>query len=416
MNNNDLLGLTIKIKVKKSKLKLIAKRPNLFEKLPTECLNIINDFLQLKDDFITYKRYFINNLNVALTNKYLYNIFLIKNENIKELSKQEEYTEITKTIAKQNYGLNDKELEGLEYTEKRHSVYRNTVMKIYNLTDIMNCAFLKHGSHFTYKNNQTIKKEKREVKKNEKEAKLKKEKMEMNMETEKRENERKEQVNNLVIVLDKNNVKYNFHEIENLVITDIDKSYQKLVSLATRRTELKKRLDQSGIEYDVKNDVELRIFTDVDGAFQYTYDNYISENTKSVRKNELSERLKQHGLYIRNDSLLCSNYIDYGTGNLDDVVNTMVEMDFFYKYTSYPGIYKSKLNEWFREQRDFDGEYYHELDDESRIELSNAAKRCALIHWVYQYIRKMKDEPLTCPHLPASLRDKVARERAKFSR
>lgn len=385
--------LTFKIKIKKHK-KVATKQTSLFNKLPEECLCLINDYLRMKDDFITYKRYFINNLNVALTNKYLYNIFLIRDSQIKTLVKEEANTEIVKSQAKQNYGLTDKDMEDLDYREKQHHTYRRIIMKIYNLADVMDCAYLKHGSYFIYKTRQQIKKNKRENKKLEKE-----------MAIEEKENERKEQVNKLVAILEKNNVKYNFSEIENAVITNINESYQHLVLLDNRRTELKQRLEQTNIEYDLKNDVENKIFSNVDIAFQYMVRLHDIKNLKTTRKNELAERLQHHGLTIRGDSVLCGNYVNYGIGSIDNVVNTMAEMDFFYKHTSYPSIYKSELNDWFREQRDFDGEYYHDLDSENRIELSNSAKRTALKRWVLRYNKN--DDPLNCSYLPVSLREKV---------
>lgn len=393
---------SFKINVKKNKP--MKTQLNLFGKLPAECLHIINEYLRLKDDFTTYKRYFINSLNVSLTSKYLYNIFLIKDPQIKKLASDEASAEITKTTAKQNYGLTDKDMENLGCTETRHRVYRRTIVKLYSLFDVMECAYVKHGSHFTYKTKQTTKKNKRENKKLEKELAVDK------------ENQlRKDKTNKLVAELEKNNVRYNICEIENAVIDDVEESFRRLKLLAERRIELNQRLDRSGIYYDLAKDVESQIFTDVETAFRFVLSQNAEKTLNLARKTALSERLQEHGLAIRRDSRLCSNYVDHGKGNIDDVVTTMVEMDFFYRHTAYPRIYKSELNDWFKEQREFDGEYYHDLDDETRSELSNIAKRSALKGWTKMYINNGLGDPTGCLYLPVSLRSKVERVRVKLS-
>lgn len=52
------------------------------------------------------------------------------------------------------------------------------------------------------------------------------------------------------------------------------------------------------------------------------------------RQDELRERLSEHGLELRDDSAVCEYYIYNERGvTLDDAVNTMIEMNWFYNYS-----------------------------------------------------------------------------------
>lgn len=55
----------------------------------------------------------------------------------------------------------------------------------------------------------------------------------------------------------------------------------------------------------------------------------------------LYNRLQEHNLKIRDDSELCKNYIDNNDGNIDDVVDMMIEMNWFCKYTNYNNYYRN---------------------------------------------------------------------------
>jgi hypothetical protein len=55
------------------------------------------------------------------------------------------------------------------------------------------------------------------------------------------------------------------------------------------------------------------------------------------RKIELVKKLEEKGLQLRGDSKLCKQYIKHGEGVLQNIVDVMEEMDWFYKifWTNY---------------------------------------------------------------------------------
>jgi hypothetical protein len=78
---------------------------------------------------------------------------------------------------------------------------------------------------------------------------------------------------------------------------------------------------------------------------------------RQIRENELKNELSKYSLYIRNDSKVCSEYIEKGRGpngeNLNDVVEIMREMNWYFKNTKYKYVvedikYEYRLNdEWY---------------------------------------------------------------------
>jgi hypothetical protein len=60
---------------------------------------------------------------------------------------------------------------------------------------------------------------------------------------------------------------------------------------------------------------------------------------RARRQSDLAAALQRHGLTIREDSTLCSDYIDgRGRRSLDDVVTVMREMAWYFARTHYVGI------------------------------------------------------------------------------
>jgi hypothetical protein len=57
------------------------------------------------------------------------------------------------------------------------------------------------------------------------------------------------------------------------------------------------------------------------------------------RRAELGRALNAVGCVLREDSHLCNSYIYYGGVELQDVVNTMEEMKFFFAHTKYKEIF-----------------------------------------------------------------------------
>lgn len=79
------------------------------------------------------------------------------------------------------------------------------------------------------------------------------------------------------------------------------------------------------------------------------------------------------------DSLLCRNYIDYGEGCVAQIIDTLIEMDFYFTCTNYLNIIQSP-------------HVVHDLRD---------AKLIALLEWAQTF--DSIDEARTHPSLPHTL-------------
>lgn len=86
------------------------------------------------------------------------------------------------------------------------------------------------------------------------------------------------------------------------------------------------------------------------------------------RKEKLSAALAKHGLVIRDDSYYCSQYLYGKQFTLNEVVDTMVTMNFFMNHTKYSDICKQYLQRQYDEAKE--GKYW----DGCRIELSEDEK------------------------------------------
>jgi hypothetical protein len=88
------------------------------------------------------------------------------------------------------------------------------------------------------------------------------------------------------------------------------------------------------------------------------------------RKKELIKRLEERNLVLRNDSTYCSEYIYENKRNINEVLNMVEEMNFFYTKTGYPQI----LRNIYRENRD----YYIDFSESTKNSFSATAKKIAL--------------------------------------
>lgn len=75
------------------------------------------------------------------------------------------------------------------------------------------------------------------------------------------------------------------------------------------------------------------------------------DTARQMRYNRLSGELAKHGLVVRDDSRLCEDYVKKGRGKLDYVVETMVEMNFYFTHTNYQQHY----NHIWRIEKEFSG-------------------------------------------------------------
>ena len=89
-------------------------------------------------------------------------------------------------------------------------------------------------------------------------------------------------------------------------------------------------------------------------------------NNRYIRKRELENALKSHGLRLRPDSSLCNGYINHGSGDLDDIVTTMVEMAWLFNRTNYKNIMGKRMKNAWEEYRRNRGyyDYWDEYDED----------------------------------------------------
>jgi len=152
-----------------------------------------------------------------------------------------------------------------------------------------------------------------------------------------------------------------------------------------------------------------------------TYDRYISEKTRisvekkrqrdiqmtemKERKGNLTMALQKHRLVLREDSTLCNNYIRRNQGNVDEIVDTMIEMDFLFRYTNYASILRNHTSNYVYESRMYDDFGYDPLSNTEKIVLSRTSKKLALKEWCA--IQKTCDNAIHQKYLPSSLYGKV---------
>lgn len=83
------------------------------------------------------------------------------------------------------------------------------------------------------------------------------------------------------------------------------------------------------------------------------------------KRAELGRALNAVGCVLRDDSHLCNAYIYYGGVELEDVVNTMVEMKFFFANTRYKEIFDG-LHRVAQDEFDMAVfEYEHDLENKA---------------------------------------------------
>jgi hypothetical protein len=155
------------------------------------------------------------------------------------------------------------------------------------------------------------------------------------------------------------------------------------------------------------------------------YDNYIKikklkeleqkiyqENIiKEINNRELLliSMLKKHNLQLRDDSLLCNNYIQNNIGDPEEIVKIMVEMDFYFKYTDYSDLIYEYTSNYidYRKHYIYDdyGYFNIKLSQKEKNNLSEQAKKEALKEWCKNKLDY--NNTLSNNKLPLSLYDKV---------
>jgi len=109
---------------------------------------------------------------------------------------------------------------------------------------------------------------------------------------------------------------------------------------------------------------------------------------KQHRQNILTAKLKQKGLIIRPDSFLCKWYISGGINNvnknldganitsIDDIVDIMDEMNWYYTKTNYDSINKNLIKKYTKKEYI----YYDDSDDDDDDDDYNNGYRVEYVH------------------------------------
>lgn len=120
---------------------------------------------------------------------------------------------------------------------------------------------------------------------------------------------------------------------------------------------------------------------------------YCKIKARRDRSSLIKKLLKGKNCELREDSRLCNDYIDNGEGDVNDIVDIMVEMKFYVNHTSY----FKELEEGINDELEYRGRF-------DRDEESYCAKSRALDTWCEQYIN-YKD--INFDILPETLNQKV---------
>lgn len=116
---------------------------------------------------------------------------------------------------------------------------------------------------------------------------------------------------------------------------------------------------------------------------------------RCMRRYNLEQALKAYNVPLRNDSEMCKKYIKGEVNDLAEIVKIMRQMAFLHNHTRYAAIYKHRMNDAYREAKDFirdvygyiaDEEEYMDILDEllNKPEVSKAAQKEALRHYIGQ--------------------------------
>ena len=433
------------------------QKKNIFNRLPDEILLEINNFLLIKDNFCSYRRFYKKYIIVLpQVCKRFFNLFYLSHNEIINFKKnilEEKEKNICKSTAKNDYLLKDKELDELiPYKSVKNPHYSSSSpMKIYNIANILDYLGNIYGSESLYYD-KIILNEKKKLENKEKTVLTKQKRKEnydilMNKynfyESEKIYIEYKDYItkgspgikkveeyiinyiqqeerkNILFQKLEQENILFKDNEIVNNYINEnkysMEEAYLILKNIQMRENLIKDDFLRNDLNfnYENKNFFEnkmIKNYIDEDNITINEIIKYIKD--KQERKNILISRLKEHNLQLRSDSELCSNYIEENDNDLDYVVNTMIEMDFYFKYTNYRNEFKNVKYEL--------GGYYEDgVYEYDYISISNIAKERSFRTWCNKYknyedcIINIKNTNL---YLPSILYEKIQLEFEKIKK
>jgi hypothetical protein len=160
------------------------------------------------------------------------------------------------------------------------------------------------------------------------------------------------------------------------------------------------------------------------------FNNKKMEREENERRSLLITKLGSHGLSLRSDSRLCNGFIEHGLGNPDRIVETMAEMNWFFKFTDYSDlkyVYTSHGGGYTSDEDDWEDDMFIDRYDmpwrhlfsrprsilTKRID-SESGKRSALERWVEQRLSKgihtsPSEDPESDQRPPSTLWEQINR-------
>lgn len=128
------------------------------------------------------------------------------------------------------------------------------------------------------------------------------------------------------------------------------------------------------------------------------------KKTSQDREDILSNELNKYGLEMRADSDLCNSFINGCSDlSLEETVNVMIEMDWFFRQTNYKKIFDKQMNkEWqiFNQEKklyDYDYDQYNDMKPDPHA-ISSDIKDKILTIWSEKQLYDVEEIPKTIMH------------------
>jgi F-box-like/XPA protein C-terminus len=278
-------------------------------------------------------------------------------EQVEGSTQAQRYPRITKMRAKSDYRLTDDELEGISVDYARNPHYSGAApMCLYDKKQVVQMARVVHGGDIGIEaaRSSTLLKGTAMI-----------ESRRRNKEARRTRLEARLAEANLTNLINHHMCEHYIAssrggDLETIVIT-LQAEEERLQLIENRKLELNAAMTASGIA----NARHHRGYLDYVNYGNGSIEGFILqarrqeevEKTKEVRRQELSHKLTFAGLTLRSDSRLCQQYIDSATGNADNIVVTMKEMDWFFRCTSYATSRKVFYDSYGDSDYDTDDDY-----------------------------------------------------------
>jgi hypothetical protein len=243
------------------------------------------------------------------------------------------YGVVSKTSALKDYFLKKEDMESLDYVMKK---CKYTYGYFYSILDVKKIADVKHNGFEKFL----------EQKKKEEKEKLEKKQREMKG--------RKIKIKALIDTIKLDSSSYTPRPLEAII--------EKYIHTGKTLKYVKKAIDKHNYFYDLLVSNGYKEFSLSHHRIKSIYNDFIhfvdfedpqTENLllntfsivfqKISREQMLCDALLCHQLYLRPDSVLCKRYIEDGDIDIRFVVDTMVEMDWFFNNTNYANRIKHEF-------------------------------------------------------------------------